>query len=311
MFDAIRRGLGRVAAAPGLLVLLWLVNLLIALPAAVLIEESIHRSLQWSRATESLRDGFDTGWYGEFKAGAEGLAATLEPSQIGVGASLDALEAWWSGSLFTVPAEVIAFGVLFAIVWLFLMGGVLSRLHRPWDRWRVRDLLAAGGEYFPRFVRLGLLSAILYYGIFRLSAWLFPWIKRATRDVTTETAVLGYNLLGGFLIVGLLVVVKMVFDYAKISMVLSKRRSAVSAAIRGAGFVARRPVKTGGLVIAFGMFTVMLLALYSRVAPGAGESSPAAILLAIAVSQLFLLLRLALRVGLLSSELVLFADANR
>ena len=36
-----------------------------------------------------------------------------------------------------------------------------------------------------------------------------------------------------------------------------------------------------------------------------------AILLAIAVSQLFLLLRLALRVGLLSSELVLFADANR
>jgi hypothetical protein len=311
MFDAIRQGLGRAVAAPGLLLLLWLVNLLIALPAAILIEESIHDSLKWSRARELLREGFDTGWYGEFKAGAEGLSATLEPSQIGVGASLDALEVWWSGRLFTLPIGVLAFGVLFACAWLFLMGGVLSRLHRPWDRWRVGDLLAAGGEYFARFVRLGLLSAILYYGIFRLSAWLFPWIESATRDVTTETAVLGYNLFAGLLIVGLLVVVKMVFDYAKISMVVSKRRSAVSAAIRGVGFVARRPLKTGGLVVSFGMFTVILLVLYSWVAPGAGGSNPAAILLAIAVSQLFLVLRLVVRVGLLGSELALFADANR
>ena len=67
MFDAIRQGLGRAVAAPGLLLLLWLVNLLIALPAAILIEESIHDSLKWSRARELLREGFDTGWYGEFK----------------------------------------------------------------------------------------------------------------------------------------------------------------------------------------------------------------------------------------------------
>ena len=311
MFDAVRQGLGRVAAAPGLLALLWLVNVLIALPAAVLVEETIHDSVKWSLANDSLREGFDTGWYGEFTAGAEGLSATLEPSQIGVGASLDALEAWWSGGLFKVPAGIVALGVVFALAWLFLMGGVLSRLHRPWDRWRVGDLLAAGGEYFPRFLRLGLLSAILYYGIFRLSAWLFPWIKRATRDVTTETAVLGYNLLAGLLIVGLLVVVKMIFDYAKISMVVSQRRSALSAAFHGVGFVASRPLKTGGLVATFGTLTVILLVLYAWLAPGAGQSSPAAILLAIAVSQLFLVLRLAVRIGLLGSELALFADQTR
>jgi hypothetical protein len=306
MFHALRQGLRHVTAVPGLLAFLWLVNLLVAVPAAVVVGEAIHDSAKWSTANESLREGFDTGWFGEFKADAQGLAATFEASQIGVGSTFDALEAWWSGGLFRLPPSIIVLGAVFAGIWLFLMGGILSRLHRPWDRWRLGDLLAAGSEYFPRFVRLGVLSGALYYGILRLSAWLFPWLQEASRDVTSETRVLGYNLVAAGLIIGLLVGVKAVFDYAKISMVVDGRRSALSAALRGVGFVLSRPLAAGGLVALFGSLTAFIVVLYSLVAPGAEQSSPATILLAIAASQLFLVVRLTLRLGLLGSELALF-----
>jgi hypothetical protein len=306
MLDALRQGFRHTAAVPGLLILLWLVNLLIALPAAVLVEESLHDSIKWGDANESLREGFDTGWYGEFSADAKGLAATFEPGQIGVGATLAALDGWWSGKLFELPLPVVAVGIVFACVWLFLLGGVLTRLHSPWDRLRAGEVFAAGREYFPRFLRLGILSAVLYYGVIRLSQWLFPWIGVATRDVTSETTILAYNVLGAGLIVGLFAVIKAVFDYAKISMVVGGRRSALSAAFHGLGFVLRRPLATGGLVAIFSILTVLLVAVYSQVAPGADQRSITTILLALAASQLFLLLRVALRLSLLGSELALF-----
>lgn len=310
MMHALRQGLRHTAAVPGLLLLLWLVNLLIALPAAVVVGEAIHDSVKWGAAHDQLREGFDTGWYGEFSAGAEGLAATFEPSQIGAGATLDAIEAWWSGGLFKMPLEIIVFGVVFASVWLFLMGGILSRLHRPWASSGFGGVFSEGSKYFSRFLRLGVISGILYYGIFRLSGWLFPWLQEATRDVTSEGRILGFNLVAAALIVGFTAVVKAVFDYAKISMVVGGRRGALLAALHGLEFVVRRPIATAGLVAFFGGATVVLVLLYSWMGPGVTQANPVSILLAIAASQLFLLGRLTLRLGLLGSEVALFESSR-
>jgi hypothetical protein len=186
------------------------------------------------------------------------------------------------------------------------MGGILSRLHRPWAGSGFGGVLSEGSAYFLRFLRLGLISGVLYYGIFRLSGWLFPWLTEATRDVTSEARILGFNLAAAVLVVGLTAAVKAVFDYAKISMVVGGRRGAVSAALHGLGFVLRRPIATAGLVAFFTGATVVLIVAYSWMGPGVAHANPGSILLAIAASQLFLLGRLILRVGLLGSEVALY-----
>ena len=168
------------------------------------------------------------------------------------------------------------------------------------------EVLSTGGHYFPRFLQLTLLAAPAYYGIFRLAQWLFPKIQDWTRDVTTETTVLAANLAAAALIILLLAVVKMTVDYARIAMVVEGQRRAVRALARGASVVIRHPVATLGLVALFAGASLAIVCLYALVGPGADQANGVTIVLAIAASQVYLMLRLALRLGLLSSELALF-----
>jgi hypothetical protein len=310
MFKALASGIRRLAAAPGMLLFVWLVNLLIALPAAVVLEEAIHRSAGGSLARESLRAGFDTGWHGEFKAEAEGLAATFEPYQLGVGAWLDVVDRWWSGRLFAQDKELLAIGLLFGLVWLFLLGGVLERFWQPYSQRGIGELLAAGGRRFFPFLRVTLIAAPLYYGLFRLAGWFFPWLERMTRDLTRETTVLALNLIAAGLVVLLLALLGMVTDYARISMVVAGRKSALAALAEGLSFVARRPFAAPGLVIVFTAAMLGLFALYASAAPGAAETSPLGILGVLVVGQVFLLARLALRLGLMAAELALYEGGS-
>ena len=66
----------------------------------MLIEESIHASIGASRVDESLREGLDLAWLGEYTSRARGLEETLQPSIVGRGALFDNLESWFSGALF-------------------------------------------------------------------------------------------------------------------------------------------------------------------------------------------------------------------
>ena len=97
--------------------------------------------------------------------------------------------------------------------------------------------MSHGGEYFFRFVRLGVLAGFVYYGIYRFSAWLFRRIERATQDVTVEESVLAYVVVASLGVVFLLTFANMAFDYAKIATYRENRRSMVLAAVKGFGFV--------------------------------------------------------------------------
>ncbi len=306
---ALRDGLAAAAGAPRLLVVLWLASVLVALPAALAVGTDLALSVGRSQVGERLIEGFDMDWYGEFSHDAHGLSTSFKPEVLVAGGWLDTLEAWWSGEIFTKRPEIVVLGGLFALLWVLLAGGILAHFNRPGRRFSLGPFLADGGRLFLRFFRLALLSAPIYYGIFRLARWLFPRIEQATLDTTVERTVLAYNLFGVVLIVALVMTAKMIFDYAKIAVVVEERRSAILAAFRGLRFVVRRPLRTYGLVLLFGVLAALLLLVYTAVAPGSGPSSLVGAALVFVLGQLFLLARLALRLGRLAGELALFRDA--
>ncbi len=306
---AIFDGLGDALSSARLLALLWLALLLVALPAGVLIEESIRDSIGASRVEESLRRGLDLGWLAEYQSRARGLERTLEASIVGRGAVFDNLESWFSGELFTSRAGV-AFGLVYALVWLFLLGGVLDRFARRERKFVLAPFVAAGARFFPRLLRLTLVSALLYFGIYRLGRWLFPWIERQTRDVTVERTALAAYLAGALVIVALLGLVNLVFGYAKIAVVYEGRRSALESLLRAARFVAARPLKTFGLYGVLALLALALVVLYAWLVPGSGQASILAILLAFGVSQLYLVARLALRLTFFAAQTRLY-EARR
>lgn len=302
---ALLGGLGDALASPRQLVVLWLALLLVALPVGVLMEESIHASIGASRVDEGLREGLDLAWLGEFRDGAEGLAESLRPSVVGRGAIFDNLESWFSGALF-LDTRTVAFGVAYALIWLFLLGGVLDRFARRERKFVLAPFMAAGARFFPRLLRLTAMSALLYWAIYRFARWLFPWIENLTREVTVERQVLLANLAGALVVVTLLGLVNLLFGYAKIAVVYEGRRSSLGALARAARFVATRPGPVVGLYLALAVLALLVIALYALVAPGAGQSTALGIAAAFAVGQLFLLARLALRLTFFGAQLRLY-----
>lgn len=303
---AAREGLRRATAAPTLWLWLWLANVLVALPAAWAVTASIQDSIGSSLANETMREGFDMTWYGEYREEARGLERTFGPEVTGAGPFYGNLEGWVTGGMFRGPAELVGLGLLYALLWTFLTGGVLEWLRDTSGKFSAGRLLENGGRFFFRFVRLGLLSAVLYFLVFRFHGWVFSRLDQALRDVTSERTVLLASLLGYLLTAVLLLLVHTCFDYAKIATVTEERRSMLVAALRGVGFVLLHPARTLGLVGLWVLASGVLLLIYAGLAPGATQSTALAIGLAFVVGQLFVVLKLIARLWLYAGQVAMW-----
>lgn len=306
LFKALGSGLAMGLRSWRIALLLWLVGLLFALPAAVLIEEAVHDFIGSSLAHETLRGSMDLAWLEEFTDEARGVGSTVKPSRLSEAGVLDNLELWFSGDLFKENKGIAAVGILFALFWTLMSGGVLAHLIRPEDHQGLGPLLANSSRYFFRFLRLVVAAGLAYYGIYRFSTWLFPRIERATRDVTVEGTVLTYNLVAAACVAFLLILVKVIVDYAKVSTVVEERRSMSLAALRAAQFVITHPIQTLGVYFSMGLLGLLLTAVYYLLVPDVAGSGLGIVVLALVVGQLFLLLRWVLRISLLGAESILF-----
>ena len=299
-------GLRRMLRAPGMVLAIWLANLVIAAPLAVFVLESIHSFTADSDYHQVLLEGFDTGWYAEFKTSGGALEETFSPGHVGIGAWLANLDRWWDGRVFLEEPMLVATGAVFVLLWLVVLGGVLEAMREGAPRPRLPTVLADGLGFFPKLLRIALLTGGGYYLIFRFTRWLFPRLHEMTIDLTSERQVLLYNLVAAAFVVLLITLLRLVSDYAKISVIVERRRSALLAVVRGLGLVAGNPLRVLGIACFYGVVTVVLFLVYSVVAPGVGDSTPLTILLALGLSQIFLIAKQALRIAFLGSEVAFF-----
>ena len=304
---AIKSGLRWALRAPGMAVALWLVNLLVALPAAgamgALLEESIGASL----VHEKMRASLDMEWYWGFSEKAGGIVETFTPGIVGAGAFYDNLESWITGDLFGLFPGLVALGILYALLWAFLLGGVLERMAGPGGTAALSGFAQAGGRYFSRFVRLAMMTAVPYVLIYLAARWFYEHLATLTRDVTEERTIFAVSLLTLAATSLLLVIVHMASDYAKIATVLQDhgdaRRGMLRALAGGFRFVLSHPGAVFGIYYGVGLIGALLLGLYALIAPGAGQSTIIGVVLAFLVAQLFLLARVAVRLTLLGSQM--------
>ena len=303
-------GLGCGAGYPRMVLGLWLVNLVVALPAAWVVTASIRASIGASRVHETMTRGFDMGWFGEYRAAAEGIETTFTPTVVGPGAFFNNFEGWLTGTMFEGFAGLVGLGLLYMLVWALLLGGVLERFVRPAETRSTARFLRSGGRFFFRFVRLALISGLLYFLVYRFHGWLYERLEYWTRDLTAERLVFLYALAALGLTAMLLVLVHLSFTYAKVATVTENRRSMLLAALRGIGFVLSHPRKTLGLYLGLTLLSVALLALYAWIAPGAGQSTTAGVAFAFLVGQLFLVARLVIRLSLLGGAVALYQSVN-
>jgi hypothetical protein len=301
-WSAWRDGIRRVNSAPFVLFGMCALTLLVALPLSIALRGLMAAQLGDSLFADALADGASYDWWQEFLSQASGLGTTFVPSIIGFGAVLDNL----SGLLDNLPMATTVLGATSAwlVLWSFLSGGVLDRYARMRPT-RASGFFAACGTHFWRFLRLGVLGWLVYGTLFgQVHPWIFddlyPW---ATRNMTAERSAFAVRLLGYLVFGGMLFICNVVFDYARIRIVVEDRRSALGALVAGARFVRRHPAVLR-LYLINGACFVLLALLYALVSPGA--PSGFAIWIALAVGQIYIVLRHYVKLLFYASQVAYF-----
>ncbi len=275
-------------------------TILLTLPLAITLQGMLAVHLGSSLAAETAASGVNYDWWNEFLAQAAGVGQSFVPAIIGFAAVLKNLSGVADAK--SLPIVIAAAVSAHAVLSMFLLGGVLDRLAR--DRAiGTSGFFAACGVYSIRFIRLGLIAVAIYWILFaRLHPWLFDDVLAAlTRDLTSERTAVLYRVAFYVVFFAIVAAVNLVFDYAKVRAVVEDRRSMIGALVAGARFVRRNPGAAIGL---YGLNTLVFLAvigLYALIAPGASSSAGG-----FAIGQLYIVLRVAVRLLFAASQIALF-----
>jgi hypothetical protein len=293
-------GLNRVKRAPWLVIGVWVSTLLLAMPLAVALHEQLNTQLGASMAADSAAAGVNYDWWNEFLAQTSGVGASFVPAILGFAAVMKNLSA--VADTTALPAVIATAVAMNMLVSLFLVGGVLDRLARDRDV-GAGAFFATCGVFVLRFMRLGLIAVAVYWTLFvDFHSWLFDALYPALiADVTVERTAF-------FIRVGLYVVFALpvcffniLFDYAKIRAVVEDRRSMVGAVAASWRFITRHPIDVWGLYALNVLLFLIVIGIYYVIAP-----SGSANLLAFAIGQLYIVLRVIVRLQFTASQTALF-----
>jgi hypothetical protein len=307
VMSAFRDGARRVRGAPMMLIGLFAVTLVMALPVSYVLRTMLKAHLGVSLAANAAAAGANYDWWQEFLSQASGLGKTFMPSIIGFGAVLDNL----AGILDNLPlaSAIVGLTAAWLVVWSFLSGGIVDRLARA-RRTRSHGFFAACGMHFWRLLRLGAIAWLAYGFLFRyVHGWIFNGlVARLTHDLTVERTAFVYRVVGYLLFGALLISVNVVFDFARIRLVVEDRRSAVGALLASGRFVRRHVAGVVGLYALNALAFLLLILIYAFVAPGApgGRLSTAA---ALAIGEAYIMARLYLKLLFYASETAFFQGA--
>jgi hypothetical protein len=300
MIAAFKEGLDRVRHAPALVVGVWLSTLVLALGPAVVLHDILESHLGSSLMAETAATGVNFDWWNEFLAQASGLGQSFVPAVLGFAAVLWNLSGLADGVELS-PALTLVVGAQLLLA-TFLAGGLLDRLARD-RRIGAAAFFSACGVWFFRFLRLALLAGPIYAFLFTtVHAWFFDALYVDwTRNLLVERQSFAVRLALYAAFTALVCGINLVFDYAKIRAVVEDRRSMIGALAAGTRFVVRHPAKTLLLYATNLGLAMLVAAAYWLTSPAAAPG-----LAAFAIGQVYIVLRVIVRLQFMASQTALF-----
>lgn len=293
-------GLNRVKRAPWLVLGVWLSTLLLAMPLAMALHEQLDAHLGASMAATTAASGVNYDWWNEFLAQTSGVGLSFVPAILGFAAVMKNLSTVLDMTgLPTVIAVAVAINM---IVSLFLAGGVVDRLARDHGV-GAGAFFASCGVFFVRFIRLGLIASAVYWTLFGpFHQWLFEDLYPTLIENVTVERTAFFIRLGLYAAFAVPVFFfNILFDYAKIRAVVEDRRSMIGAIVASWRFIRRHPIAVGALYKFNALLFLVVIGIYYLIAPGGNAN-----LLAFAIGQIYIVLRVIVRLQFTASQTALF-----
>ena len=301
------RGFMATGRAQKMVLFLFVVNLLFSLLLVIPMYNSLKDSFGRSEAGSRMAKGFDYVWWEEFRDEARGLETTFSPSVIGKGAILTNLESLIQMRFLSLPPILLVFGLFYIILHTFLAGGILTIFSQDAPGFTLKEFIQGAGSHFLRFFGLMLFSWVFIIAIGSLLqdaliSILSGISSNSLSEVTPFFIGLGINAL----IFILLLFIQMVFDYARIKVVLEESRNIFKSTLEALAFVFKYPFSTFGLFYLIFLFQVAVTVIYILLKEIIPQSNFPWVLTAFIIQQLFIFAVIWIRCLLYSSQMQLY-----
>ena len=277
-------GLSLVWREKKLLFLIYLFNFIFAYLLTMPLSMIFSSALAKTTAADKILQAFDFTLYTSMRA------------HFGQGLSLGRL--------------LLTIGLFYLVLNLFFSGGIIQTFVNR-EKFELTGFLKASVGYFKRFLKLFLISLIFMLSsvaVFFLLSELFGLL---TKDAATEHMIVFLFGLRILILAGLLIVINMLFDYAKI-MTVAHDFSGMFATVKAALiFVIQHPVKTAALYKYYLLSVILILLVYWGVESVLQVNSGLTVFVFFLLTQIYSLLKLWIRLSFFAGQYRFYAHITR
>jgi len=296
-------GIGQVASSPLLVVLTIVLTMAAAVPFGVVLRSELEIALATQPPVDLGSSEVDADWWSEFRAHADGLAATFTPTVIGFAAPLDNLSALLDGSQ---RPMVLALPIAISLVmWAWLWGVALRRF----DLGRgltIGEAIQSGFSTLPRFVAISVVAAVIQIALYLT---IHPLMFQAAYPAVigssmSEPAAFAVRIVFYLLFGLLVVVVSLLADYARVAQVVLRPLALGQALSAANQFIRSRFSAVIALYLMTGLLFAVMMTAYGVIDSYGGTRVGG--WRGIAIGQAFICGRLVIRLIFGASELQFF-----
>jgi hypothetical protein len=290
-----------------MVLLLFVINLAVAMILAIPMYHSLKDSFGDSLVGEGMAKGFDFLWWEEYNDQNEGLPKTFTPSIIGKGAILNNLEGLLSMTFFTLPPEILILGLFYIILRTFLAGGILSTFHTDKPKFSLKKFFGGAGAHFFHFFLVMLVSWIFYFGVLGLLYQGFGSIRNSVaQNSFSEVTPFYLGLFFSVILLFLLFLLQMLFDYTRIQIVVESKKNILVAIRDALGFIFKHLGSTLGLFYLLFFVNLGITLLYLLLQNLIPQSTGIGVISVFFIQQIFVFVTIFMRCWLYASELELY-----
>jgi hypothetical protein len=290
-----------------MVLLLFILNLAFSVILAVPMYHSLKESFGDSLVGESMAKGFDMLWWEEYRDQSEGLEKTFTPSIIGKGAILNNLEGLILMTFTALPPAILIHILIYIIFRTFLAGGILTTFNQSETRFSLKKFFGGAGFHFFSFSCVMLLSWVFYFGVLGILYRGLDSIRNSVaQNSFSEITPFYLGLFFSAILLFVLFLFQMLFDYTRIQIVVEQRNNIRKAFRNALRFIVKHPGSTLALFYLLFCVNVLLTLVYVLIQNLFFQDTALDVILVFLIQQSFIFAVIFLRCWLYAGEMELY-----
>jgi len=302
--SAFRRGLALVLENTKIIGIIFLANIVFSLVLAVPMYSLLDANLKDATTRDQLTESFDYSWWQELDFHNDGLLDTIRPSlSNGFGPLFDNIQLLLTGEFTSFGWFVLALGLVYIFLSAFFNGGAIALFSDEKRTFTIQRYFSYSGLYFNHMAALAATAVLLYYLIYTfLNPALFLVVDSLTAPILSQRVVWFANLIIYLVILFLVILINMIFDYAKIIVINEKKESSWVCIWLAVKFIFKNFGRTFGLYLLLAFLAGMLVVIGGALISAIPSNTFFLLLLTLLVQMVFIAIKIGIRLSFYAAE---------